>query len=80
MPVNDAYDASAAPFTMIGSRLLQHRLAAGPLELTWQLGVENALDRAYTAAVSVNAAGARYYEPGPGRTWYVGLGIAPRAR
>jgi iron complex outermembrane recepter protein len=34
-------------------------------------GVDNLLDRAYTTATAVNAFGRRYYEPGPGRTFYL---------
>jgi iron complex outermembrane recepter protein len=36
-------------------------------------GVSNLLDRRYTAAVAVNAIGGRYFEPGPGRAFYLGL-------
>jgi iron complex outermembrane recepter protein len=38
-------------------------------------GVSNALDRRYTASVAVNAAGGRYFEPGPGRAFHVGLRV-----
>jgi hypothetical protein len=32
--------------------------------------------RTYNASVVVNAAGGRYFEPGPGRTFFVGLDAA----
>ena len=43
----------------------------------WQLGaflrVENLTDEDYVGSVVVNGANGRYFEPGPGRTYYVGL-------
>ena len=37
------------------------------------VGVENIFDKTWASNVVVNAAGGRYYEPGPGRTFFVGL-------
>jgi hypothetical protein len=38
------------------------------------------LDRKHVASVAVNAAGTvvtgKFYEPGPGRTWFAGLSAA----
>ena len=39
------------------------------------IGVHNVFDRQYVGAVSINANGARYYEPAPGRTWFVGMTV-----
>jgi len=43
--------------------------------------VQNVFDRRYIGSVAVNAAGAsiaatKFYEPAPGRTWYIGLSAA----
>ena len=43
--------------------------------------VQNLFDKHYVGSVAVNAAGAtiaatKFYEPAPGRTWYVGLSAA----
>ena len=59
--------------------------AAADLRLGgWRLGpvagVENVMDRRYVAAVSVNAAAGRFYEPAPERTFYVGLSVRPAPR
>lgn len=43
-------------------------------------GISNLLNRRYTASVVVNAAGGRYFEPGPGRAAYVGLTMATGTR
>ena len=45
------------------------------------IGVQNLFDRHYIGSVAVNASGAtiaatKFYEPAPGRTWYVGLSAA----
>jgi iron complex outermembrane receptor protein len=38
-------------------------------------GVENLFDETYVGAVAVNGAAGRYYEPAPGRTFYVGVEV-----
>ncbi len=40
------------------------------------IGVNNLLNEKYFSSVVINAAGARYFEPAPGRNLYFGLGIA----
>lgn len=50
-------------------------VALGPWELRPVAGVENLSDRRYVAAVAVNAAGGRYYEPAAARTFYVGMSV-----
>jgi len=39
------------------------------------LGVNNLLDAAYNSNVRINAFGGRYYEPAPGRHFYVGVRV-----
>jgi iron complex outermembrane recepter protein len=38
-------------------------------------GITNVLDAEYNTAVAVNAAGARFYEPAPGRSFYAGMSL-----
>ena len=38
-------------------------------------GVENLFDHRYVSTVVVNGFGGRVREPGPGRTWYVGMAV-----
>jgi len=76
--VNDENDDVADAYTLLGGRLEYRGVAFGPLAATLHAGLENALGERYTAAVSVNAAGGRYFEPGPGRTGYLGVRLAPR--
>jgi iron complex outermembrane recepter protein len=45
----------------------------GDLSLSPFLGINNVTDETYTSNVRLNAAFARYYEPGPGRNGYAGI-------
>jgi iron complex outermembrane receptor protein len=44
----------------------------------WQpfVGINNLFDERYFGSVVVNAAGARYFEPAPGRNIYLGVGVS----
>jgi iron complex outermembrane receptor protein len=47
--------------------------SAGGFSLSPFVGINNVTDEAYTANVRLNAAAARYFEPGPGRNAYAGV-------
>ena len=77
--VNDA-NAAAAPGYAIanlraGGWVTRNRPTVVPV-----FGVQNLFDRKYVGSVAVNAAGTivtgKFYEPGPRRTWFVGLSAA----
>jgi len=78
--VNDANAAAAPSFTIVNARL-GGRAAFGRPWLSPVAGVQNVFDKKYVNSVAVNAAGAsiaatKFYEPGAGRTWFVGLSAA----
>jgi iron complex outermembrane receptor protein len=78
--VNDANGAAAPGFAVFNARI-GGRAAFGRPWLSPVAGVQNVFDRHYVGSVAVNAAGAtvaatKFYEPAPGRTWYVGLSAA----
>ena len=78
-PVAD--DDAAGRFRSPGYTLVDLRggwegARVGRAALSPFAGVTNLLDRAYNTSVVVNAFGRRYYEPGPGRTFYAGLRLA----
>ncbi len=78
MPANDANDADA--FTP-SRRLLDARFAVNELNLLGVrvspfFGVTNIDNQLHTSSVAVNAFGGRYFEPGPGRSLYLGGAIA----
>ena len=72
-PVNNANDAASASYFVGDFRLGWHRIPIGSTALSPFVGVSNVLDHAYVSAVTPNAFGGRYYEPGPGRAVWLGL-------
>ncbi|MFP3947666.1 MAG: TonB-dependent receptor family protein, partial [Longimicrobiales bacterium] len=80
IPVNDANEAFTESYTLFDVRVGAERLQVGNVDFSPFAGIRNITDELYSASVAVNAVGDRFYEPGPGRTFYVGLstGIASR--
>ena len=77
--VNDANAAAAPGFALVNLRLGATAVFGRPW-LTPVVGVQNVFDRKYVSSVAVNAAGtvatAKFYEPGPGRTFFAGFSAA----
>jgi len=73
MAVDDANDAHSAGRAIVDLRVDASGLRWGGLELDPFAGVTNLLDRDHDTAVVPNAFGGRFFEPGPGRSLYVGL-------
>lgn len=72
--VNDANDESADPYTVLNVRIgLDRRI--GGFAVQPVAGVNNVLDRRYVGSVVTNAARRQYFEPGPGRSVYLGLTV-----
>lgn len=80
-----ANDANSAGAYARGFEILNLRAggtaAFGRPWLSPVVGVQNVFDRRYIGSVAVNASGAsiaatKFYEPAPGRTWYLGLSAA----
>jgi len=88
MQVNDANvdnvtgpltNTSARPteaYTLFDVRVGGNALQLGRLELSPFAGVQNLSDKTYVSSIAINAFGSRFYEPGPGRTLYVGATLA----
>lgn len=75
VPVDDAGTASADSYFVLDANVGVASLPVGGLSLAPFVGVENILDTDYVASVVPNAFGDRFFEPGPGRTYRVGLGV-----
>jgi iron complex outermembrane receptor protein len=78
--VNDANAAAAPSFAVFNARLGGTAVFGKPW-LSPVVGVQNLFDRHYVGSVAINASGAsiaatKFYEPAPGRTWFVGLSAA----
>lgn len=77
--VNDVNTAAAPAYAIMNVRVVGTPSHARPW-LTPVVGVQNVFDRTYAASVAINAAGTaasgKFYEPGAGRTWFIGLSAA----
>ena len=75
LPVNDPQDRELT--ISCGCALFNLRvgtvLKLQGQELEPYVGVDNLTDRRYYDNLRINDTGARYYEPGPGRTLYAGI-------
>jgi iron complex outermembrane receptor protein len=62
-------------YTLVDLRAGWSALRLGRLRATPHLEVANLFDETYNSSVVINAFGRRYYEPGPGRSVYVGVDV-----
>jgi iron complex outermembrane receptor protein len=79
IPANDSNSVHSAAFAIHGARAGLTRLRWARLSGAPFIGIENLLNRRYNTSVVVNAAAGRYFEPGPGRTLYMGVDLAAEA-
>lgn len=75
VPVNDQGTASAEPYFVADVRAGLTEVGSGAARLSPYFAVSNVLDRRYTGSVAVNAFGGRFFEPGPGRNFRVGMAV-----
>lgn len=80
VPANDAGTAAAGSYGLVDARAGLTAVELGDLRISPFAGVRNLFDESYTASVTVNAFGGRFFEPGPGRTAYVGATLAIHRR
>lgn len=73
-PVNDANTAENWAFTVVDARFALDGLV-GSARIRPFLGIDNLFDERHNPSVTLNAFGNRFYEPGPGRTFYLGLAM-----
>ena len=75
MPVDDAGASTSPSFFVMDARIGAEGLALAGTRLSPFLGVANLLDATYNSSVVPNAFGRRYFEPGPPRTFRIGVGL-----
>jgi iron complex outermembrane receptor protein len=75
IPTDDANQHQSGAYFLVDTRFGIDAWSAGALDLSPFMAVANVLDRRYNASVVVNAAGLRFFEPGPGRTFQAGLRV-----
>jgi len=76
VPVNDANTASAPAYFLVDLRAGFNALGVGNVRLSPWAAITNVMDESYVGSAAVNATGQRYYEPGPGRSFQLGVGAA----
>lgn len=68
-------DAAKNPAANVLDARAEWDLSVGPTRFQPFVGVNNLLDERYNSSVVINAAGARYFEPAPGRNLYLGARV-----
>ena len=76
IPVDDANQYRSPGYFLADLRAGFHGVRAKRLSLSPYAAVTNVLDRRYNTSVVVNAFGRRFFEPGPGRGYEVGVSMA----
>ncbi|HEX6939385.1 MAG TPA: TonB-dependent receptor [Longimicrobiales bacterium] len=75
IPVDDANEAHSPGYRVTDVRAGLAGVRLGALEVAPFAGVTNLFDAEYNASVTVNAFGGRYFEPAPGRAFYLGARV-----
>jgi iron complex outermembrane receptor protein len=75
VPVDDAGTSTSPSHFVMDARIGAEDLTWGSARLSPFLGIANLFDATYNASVVPNAFGRRYFEPGPPRTYRIGVGL-----
>jgi iron complex outermembrane receptor protein len=80
VPTNDANAAGTESpgYALTNARVTSGVLRLGGAQVKPFAGVTNLFDRLYNSSVTVNAFGRRYFEPGAGRSIYLGIEAVAR--
>lgn len=73
IPLNDANSISASPYHVLATKLSRELRSKNDHRFTFFAGAENILNVQYSLGNDLNAAGGRYYNPAPARTYYGGI-------
>jgi iron complex outermembrane receptor protein len=73
--VDDANRSRSPGYFLADVRVGLQDVRVAGVRLSPFAAVANMLDRRYDTSVVVNAFGGRYFEPGPGRTYQLGLSV-----
>jgi iron complex outermembrane recepter protein len=77
--VNDANTGTARGYAIVNMRAGARAIFGEPW-LMPVVGIQNVFNRKYVGSVAINAAGTpftgKFYEPAPGRSWFVGVSAA----
>jgi len=76
LPLNDGNTAYQEPIHFLTARTGYQQAITPKVSLHLFAGIDNILDRKFSFGPDVNAFGDRYFQPAPGRNYYVGLKLA----
>ncbi|HVY74505.1 MAG TPA: TonB-dependent receptor, partial [Puia sp.] len=76
LPLDDANDAWAAAYQLVGGKIGYEMHAIKKLGISFFAGIDNALNAKYSLGNDINAAGGRFYNAAPGVNYYAGLTIS----
>ena len=76
VPVDDAGESESPAFFLADLRFGLDGADLGSTTISPWVAVTNLFDRTYNSSVVVNAFGGRYFEPGPGRGYTLGIEMA----
>jgi iron complex outermembrane receptor protein len=74
-PIDDANSVYADAYAVLSSRIGFEKKIKSKWEFEIYTGVENILDEQYTSFLQLNGFGGKYYNPAPGRSFYIGTGL-----
>jgi iron complex outermembrane receptor protein len=75
VPVDNGGQFSSRSYFLADLRAGLNHLRIGTMDVAPFVAVANAFNKTYNASVVPNAFGSRFFEPGPERTYRMGLGI-----
>ena len=75
--VNDANTDAAPAYAVMNARI-GYALTAGPATWSAYARLNNLFDRNYAGSVIVGDGNGRFFEPAPGRNWFVGASMRLR--
>lgn len=75
VPVNDANSAESPAYFITDLRVGSEEIDTGRFLLAPFVSIQNLTDADYNASVVPNAFGSRFFEPGPSRTFRIGVGV-----
>ena len=75
VPVDDGGQSFSPSYLLAEVRVGLDGVTVGRIEVAPFIAVANIFNTTYNASVVPNAFGSRYFEPGPARTYRVGLGV-----
>jgi iron complex outermembrane recepter protein len=75
IPVDDANSARSPAHSLLDARAGHTAVTVGRAVIAPSVGITNVFGARYNAAVAVNAFGQRFFEPGPGRSIYLGASL-----